>query len=208
MLDQRSAGYCEGAVHPWFFNTLAGVPLDSTTHTGLSITDVLGEAAHETLEAGGKSFLDGIEDDERRAAYIEEPDAANWGLVRQAGRWTTLGRLAAAEAATHSAATDVLLSFDVPATFTGRAQPSTPWKHIQAFAPDAVDAFVAPEDDWLIILHADQMTVHAIESSVIGQAVLTLPVPPGTQAVMVQWAIDAPLRRWIQHFERPNRLSN
>lgn len=41
-LEQRSSGYCEGAAHPWLFNTLAVVPIDSVTHTGLEIDQVLG----------------------------------------------------------------------------------------------------------------------------------------------------------------------
>ncbi len=200
-LDQQSAGYCEGAAHPWFFNTLAVVPLDSTTHTGLPITEVLGEAAHEALVASAKLFLDAIEDDERRAAYSEEPDDANWALVRRKGRWTILGRLEAADAANHGAFADLPLSFDVPATFTGHAQPATPWKSIEAFAPDAVDAFVAPEEDWLVILHPDQLAVYPVASGAIGQAVVTVPVAPGAHAVMVRWATDAPLRGWIEYFE-------
>ena len=207
-LDQRSAGYCEGAAHPWFFNTLAVVPLDSTTHTGLSINDVLGETAHKALEADVKSFLDDLANDEHRAAYIEEPDAANWGLVRREGRWTTLGRLEAAEAANQSASADVPLSFDVPAAFTGRSQPALLWSRIQTAAPDLVDAFVAPEEDWLIILHPDQLTIHPVVSGAIEQATLTAPVAPGARAVMVQWTAGASLRRWIQHFERLTQRSN
>ena len=206
-LDQQSAGYCEGAAHPWFFNTLAVVPLDSTTHTGLSIADVLGEAAYEALENGVKSFLDGLEN-ERRAAYIEEPDAANWGLARREGRWSTLGRLEAAETATRSASADVPLALDLPPAFTGPHPSSLLWTHIQTFAPDAVDAFVAPEADWLILLRPDHLAIHPVADGAIGQVALTVPVAPGTRAVMVQWAVDAPLRRWVEHVDRHNRQSN
>ncbi|MCH8962070.1 MAG: hypothetical protein IH820_12290 [Bacteroidetes bacterium] len=47
----------------------------------------------------------------------------------------------------------------------------------------------------------DHLAVHPVESGTIGQAVVTVPVVPGARAVLVQWAADAPLRRWIQHFE-------
>lgn len=201
-LDQRSAGYCEGAAHPWFFNTLAVVPLDSTTHTGLSIIDVLGEAAYAAMEAGAQAFLDDLGNDERRAAYVEAPDAANWGLVRREGRWTTLGRLEAAEAAAYSASADLTLDLDVPAALTGLAPPPIPWTRINAFAPDAVDAFVAPGGHWLIILHPGHLAIHPVEADAIGEAAVTVPVAPGSRAVMVQWAADDALRGWIQHFER------
>ena len=200
-LDQRSAGYCEGAAHPWFFNTLAVVPLDSTTHPGLDITDILGPAAYETLAASAKTFLDGLEDDDQRVPYIEEPDAANWGLVHQAGRWTALGRLEAAEEARHNAFVDLPLAFDLPASLTGESQPAFAPERLATFAPDAVDRFVAPEHNWLLILHADRLTIHPLTPGTIGEAVTTLPVATGARAVLVQWTNGAPLQGWIRHFE-------
>lgn len=201
-LDQRSAGYCEGAAHPWFFNTLAVVPLDSTTHTGLDITDVLGPAAYETLTTNAATFLASLEDDIQRATYIEEPDAANWGLVRQPGLWTALGRLEAAEENRPNAYADLPLDIDLPASLTDQAPPAIDLARIQALAPEAIDFFTAPGQDWLVILHPDHLTIHPLTPEAIGAAAATVPVAPGARAVLVQWAGDARLQSWIRHFER------
>ena len=201
-LDQRSAGYCEGAAHPWFFNTLAVVPLDSTTHAGLDITDILGPAAYETVVESTKAFLDGNENDDERIPYIEEPDAANWGLIHNAGGWTALARLEAAEEARHNAFADLPLAFDLPTSLTGQPQPAFDRERLEAFAPDAVDCFAAPGQDWLVILHADHLTIHPLTPDTIGEAVTTLPVAHGARAVLVQWTTGTPLQGWIRHFER------
>jgi len=206
-LEQRSAGYCEGAAHPWFFNTLATVPIDSTVHSGLPIDAVLGEAAYQALQASVRSFLDSLEDGEYRAAFIEEPDAANWGLRRQAGRWTVGGRLEAAEEIYRDIYVDLPLSLAVPTALTGGEAPLTNWARIQSFATDAVDAFIAPDRDWMIILHPDRLTVHAIQGDAVSATVLTLPSAPGTRAVLVQWARSTRLQRWIRYFEQPTSSS-
>ena len=200
-IDQRSAGYCEGAAHPWFFNTLAVVPLDSTTHTGLDITDVLGPAAFETLATATETFFADLEDNDQRALYIEEPDAANWGLMRETGRWTALGRLEAAEEARHNTYADLLLDIDLPASLTGQAQTALDLARIQAFSPDAVDFFVAPGQSWLVILHPDHLTIHPLAPETIGETIVTTPVAPGAHAILVQWADGARLQTWIRHFE-------
>lgn len=201
-IDQRSAGYCEGASHPWFFNTLAVVPIDSTTHTGFPIDEILGEAAYETLTETAQTFLDDLEDDNQRNAYIEEPDAANWGLTHQSGQWAALGRLEAAEEAHQNVYADLPLAFELPVSMTGPASPIIDPEHIQAFAPNALDLFVAPDQAWLLILHPDHLTIHPLGPDTIGAAVTTLPVVPGTRIVMGQWATGTQLERWIQHFER------
>ena len=60
----------------------------------------------------------------------------------------------------------------------------------------------APGRGWLVILHPDHLTIHPLAPEAIGEAAATVPVAPGARAVLVQWAADAPLQGWIQHFER------
>ncbi len=201
-LEQRSAGYCEGGAHPWFFNTLAVVPLDSTTHTGLSIAEVLGEAAYRTFGQAVETFLDGLPDARRRSFYFDEPDPANWGLARREGRWRVVGRVENAEAAEGGLYTDLPLAFDVPAAFGG-SEPSAPtWRQVKSFAPDAEDAFVAPAGNWLILLRPGRLTLHAVQGAKIGPIAMARPLAPGTHAVMARWASGAQLRGWMQRLAR------
>lgn len=200
-LEQQSAGYCEGGVHPWFFNTLAVVPIDSTTHIGLNIDEVLNPLARTVLNQSVLRFLATL-DEEEVVAYMPEPDLANWGLVRREGRWAVIGRVENLEEVGEKHHTDLPLDIPLPATLSGRGQPVSNWRQIKTFAPDAVDAFAAPEQDWLVILHPRRLTVHTFTDGTIGPAALTHQLRPGTRVVMARWASGTRLRTWTQHFDR------
>jgi hypothetical protein len=200
-LEQRSSGYCEGGVHPWFFNTLAVVPIDSTTHIGLTIDEVLNRTARTTLNQSVTTFLDNLDDDEA-VAYMPEADPANWGLVRREGRWWAIGRVENLEEVGDKHHTDLPLNVALPTTLSGRGRPISNWRQIKAFAPDAVDAFAAPEQNWLVILHPRRLTIHSFIEGTIGPAALTHQLRPGTRAVMARWATGSRLRSWTQQFDR------
>jgi len=121
-LEQRSAGYCEGGVHPWFFNTLAVVPIDSTSHIGLNIDEVLNTPALTALNQSVASFLDEL-DEEEVVAYMPEADPANWGLVRREGMWKTIVRVENLEEVGEKHHTDLPLDIPLPATLSGRGRP-------------------------------------------------------------------------------------
>lgn len=198
-IEQRTAGYCEGAAHPWFFNTLAVVPLDSTTHTGLDIADVLGPEASAALATASEGYLSSLSE-VQRAAFVQEPDAANWALVRRDGQWRIVGRIDNADLASQGLFADLLLDYPVPARLLGRRQSTFPWPRVLAAVPQAVDALVAPEVDWVLILRPTRLTVHALNGSTIGPVLYSLPVRSGTQVVMARWASGERLRMWTEQF--------
>ncbi len=206
-LEQRSAGYCEGGAHPWFFNTLAVVPVDSTDHSGLDIGDVLDGGAYDVLADANEAFLSQLRNDDARTAYLPEPDPANWGLVRRDGRWTVIGRIESAEAAGQSSYTDLPLVLDVPPALTGGVAPRPDWRQVRAFAPDARDALLAPAGDWLVLLRARQLSVHPLTDGRIGRALITQPMAPGTRVVMARWAAGQTLGTWVQRIERLAQLN-
>lgn len=204
-LEQRSAGYCEDAAHPWYYNTLAVVPLDSTTHLGLPIGEVLGAAGRTALTAVTDAFL-ATRTPAEQARYVPVPDEANWGLLRRDGRWIARVRLGPAEIADTLFA-DVALPPAVPAPVVGRNALAPSWARVKAFAPDAIDAFSSPADDLLVILRPGRVTAHLLTGGVIGPVKLDVPVPRGSRAAMAQWALAPRVARWSRGLARTSAAS-
>lgn len=201
-LEQYSAGYCEGASHPWQFNTLAVVPLDSTTHVGLLISDVLGEAGQDALYTAADAFRARLRSDTQRALYAEEPDEANWAVTRRDGRWVLTGRLDAAGEVAQGTFADFELPIPPPPALAGPNRLVPDWTRIRTFAPDAVDAFSSPAGDLLVIVQRTRLTVHPVARGEIGQAALTLRLRPGTKPVMARWATGEGVRPWVERVRR------
>jgi hypothetical protein len=206
-LEQYSAGYCEGAVHPWIFNTLAVVPTDSTIHLGLPITEVAGAGAHRAFAAATRNFLETAADESQRERYAEGPDEANWSLVRRRGLWRMVGRIETGDAA-GGAFSDLELTANPPPSVVGHNQVNPHWDRIKAFAPDAVDAFSSPRRDLIVIIHRTRLTVHSVERDRIAPAAVTLQLRPETRAVMAHWAEGTQVGRWIEQISQHVTVGN
>lgn len=203
-LEQRSSGYCEGAAHPWLFNTLAVVPIDSVTHTGLAIGQVLGEQAEASLDEAATDYLTRLRDPKRRARFSDEADPANWALRHQQGRWVVLARLDGIDETAQDLMVDLPLALDLPASLLGRRPTAMPWAEIQDLFPDAVDAVVAPDQSWVLIVHPRRLTAHVIRDGTIGPARLVQRLPFGATVVMDRWATGEQLRQWQQRLRLTN----
>lgn len=202
-LEQHSAGYCEDAAHPWSARTLAVVPIDSTFHLGLPIVEVLGRSGQEALRAGAAARLAAMADEETRLRFAPEADAANWGLIRQEGRWRARGRLDPS-AISEPYFADFLLELDLPGQLVQEGRPPS-WKAVRAVAPEAVDALTSPRGDFVVILHPAALTAHTVEDGTIGPARLHLPLSGPSTAVMTQWAAGSEVARWARHLPTPAR---
>ena len=205
-LEQRTAGYCEDAAHPWFSNALAVVPIDSTTHTGLPISSVLGSAASEALKAGAGRHLDELDSDQERTQFFSQPDPANWGLVRRQGRWRLRGRLDSEELASTRFA-DFPVDLRPPASLAGHDALYPDWTRIRAIAPDAVDAASSPGRTMLLILHPRRITVRPLRNDMVGTTAVEVEVPSGARIVSVQWT-NSHVATWTKAFRpRPDRAA-
>ncbi|NBC18327.1 MAG: hypothetical protein GVY18_13535 [Bacteroidetes bacterium] len=200
-LEQRSAGYCEGAAHPWLFNTLAVVPIDSVTHTGLTIDQVLGEPAQATLKQATTDYLARLRDPKRRAQLSSETDPANWALRHQQGRWRVVGRLDGVDESAQEVMVDLPLQVALPPSLLGRPMPSLSWSAIQEAVPDAVDAVIAPDESWVVVLHPQRLTVHRIEDDGVGPARLERRLSARAAVVMDRWATGERLTRWQRRLQ-------
>ncbi|HEX7069802.1 MAG TPA: hypothetical protein VF190_03305 [Rhodothermales bacterium] len=196
-LEQQSAGYCEDAAHPWFTNALAIVPVDSTLHLGLRISDVLGRNGEAALAAGIDRFLAGLQSQQERALYSGRQDEANWGLIRRNGHWLIRARVESDELATARFA-DFVLPMRPPASLVGFDELAPSWERIREFVPDATDAVSSPQKDWVVILRPGRLSVHPVlRDTSIGPAASEFPVPRGAVIVLNQWT-NQNARTWSQ----------
>lgn len=199
-MEVNTAGYCEDAAHPWNFNTLAVVPVDSTTHLGVPISRVLGDSGRAALYRAAERYLNGLSPEEQEL-YLPVPDEASWGLVRREGRWIIQGRLDPGSVNFGEPA-DFDVDAQPPAALVGRGQRNPAWSEILSFAPDARDAFAPPGGDMLVILHPDSLTVHPVTEGTIGPATLTTSLPHDATTVMALWAIGPRASSWTEPFAR------
>lgn len=205
-LNQRTAGYCEGSSHPWLFNTLAVVPLDSTTHSGLLLSTVLGSSAYESMRERAQSFQAAQEGDSEQPSLFERVDEANWGFKRKEGKWLATARLDHLEEGTQPRHVDI--DFEISLADTSSSVTPQLWGRVLEISPYVLDAFVAPSHEWLVLLRPGFLTVHKIHPDHIGKAVLARDVPPGTRAIMVKWGKESSLAHWIQHLNKLDTLAN
>ncbi len=206
-LDQHSAGYCEGAAHPWALNTLAFIPLDSLGHLGLPITKILGRPGLSAFSSAVEQFLANVVDEAQRDRYAQEPDEVNWALRRAEGRWIVEGRLDYAAEFAQGTYADLPLALEAPPSLVGYNRLDPSWAAIKAYAPDARDAFTSPFHDMVVLLRRNRLTVHPMTRGQIGQAALTVRLGPGAAAVMARWAVGPPLQRWTERLRPSNTAS-
>jgi hypothetical protein len=204
-LDQQSAGYCEDAAHPWNFNTLAVIPLDSTQHLGVPISRILGAAGREAFLHAADQFR--AQAAPGRLPYVEEPDEASWSLRRGQGYWAVQGRLDPQSEAEQGTFVDLTLPVAPSPALAPQQDLYLPWDSVAAVAPHAVDAFSSPQRDLLVILHPDSLSVHPVAASRIGPPTFSIPIEGGSRTVMAQWATGARVGRWVDHFRRPDASS-
>ena len=195
-LRQRSAGYCEGATHPWTYHTLAVVPLDSASHLGLTIAEVLGPVARRTLIRTARAFLDTLDAAERER-FIQEPDEANWTIMRRSGQWVVRARLGPASEAEAATYADFPLDVVLPDELAlGGNLPPGMWRRVIGRFPRARDAAMAPDGRFVVILHDQRLTVHPLKNGEIQSATMEVPVARQSTFVSVRPVTGPRLLRW------------
>ncbi len=199
-LQQRTAGYCYGAPHPWYFNHLAFVPTDSTGHTGIEVDEVLGLRAWRTFEDQARLL---IEEAGQTDARSHPPDPANWGIVRQSGRWVAIGRVELSDQISVGDHRDLVLSTEVPAELVGENRRRLPLEVVRRVAPDMTDYFVSPSGDLVVIMRDSTLTVHPVDNQFIGRRLLEVSLRDDAVPVLAQWATGDRVSRWLKLFESP-----
>ena len=192
-LEERTAGYCAGAPHPWYFRTFAVVPVDTTAHTGVDIEDVLGEQARRVFDGHVERLTHA---DEEEDTFLDHPDPANWAIMRDRGIWKAAVRFSLADHIAVDSVEDIPLDVNLPSHIAPRNQRHIPWETVQRVAPDAVDFFVAPGHDLVVILRHEHLTVHPLEGTTIGRRLIEVVVPPGAQPVLAHWVTGAAVEEW------------
>lgn len=199
-LRQKTAGYCEGAPHPWYFDNLAVVPIDSVDHTGLDIDAVLGQRARRSFETMAAELIARESDDD---AFVSPPDPANWGIVRQNGQWVAIGRVDLSDQIAVADQHDLVVSTDLPRRLVERNERAVPPQIVRRVAPDAVDYFTSPLRDFIVIMRRGRFSVHPLQGQTIGRRLLEVSTREGATPVVARWSSGERVEQWLKQLESP-----
>lgn len=202
-LELRTAGYCEGAPHPWYFNTLAVVPVDSVDHIGLEVDRVLGDRARRHFEAEANRLMREEADED---VFLPPADLANWGIIRKPGRWSAVGRIDLSDQIAVDDQREIEIAAALPEPLVQRPGRDVPMSRIRSAAPDASDYFISPDGETVVILGKDRLTVHPLEGQVIGRRLIEVALLDGATPVLARWASGKRVEQWLRAMESP-RLS-
>jgi hypothetical protein len=199
-VEQRTAGYCDGSAYPWHSSTLAVVPIDSTAHTGLDISRVLGERAGRTFQEVAKRTAERAARERGDEIYFDMADPANWTFKRQRGQWVVVGRVNLSDIPAVADNVDVVLPIDAPRRIVDRNEPGLEWSAVRSIASDAVDFFVSPRADFVVIQRPDRLVVHFVRDGRIASRAAQIRLRANSTPVMARWASGDRLRQWTRQF--------
>lgn len=199
-LEQHTAGYCEGAPHPWYFNSLAVVPVDTADHTGLDIDQVLGQRARRTFETQAGQL---IERERTEESFSSPPDPANWGIVREQGRWVPVARINLADQIAVEDQRDIVLPVELTRQVVEHNEQPVPLRIVRRVAPDATDYFTSPQRDFIVIMRSNRLTVHPLQGQTIGRRLLEVATREGARPVLARWSSGERVAGWLKQLESP-----
>lgn len=199
-LRQTTAGYCYGAPHPWYFNHLAFVPIDSTHHVGLEVDKVLGARSRRAFETQARLLREDTVED---GAYLSPPDPANWGIIRQNGRWIAIGRVELSDQIAVGDHRDLVISVDLPEELAAHNQRLIPPQLVRRIVPEATDYFTSPEGDFIVIMQEGSLSVHPLQHHTIGRRLLEVSTLNGATPVLAKWSSGGRVDTWLRQLESP-----
>lgn len=189
----------------------------SHTDTGyVSILDIYGEGAWDTLKGLSRSFADreprsapsgkNTSSSELSPAASAPADRAplnQWTITRKPGRWTAQvaePTMAMSDARNPSTGYR-LLDFPtaLPETVTAHDQVCCTWGQVRSLQPDAKDLLSSPLEDMMIILTDKELVVHPAGARTSGtKPLLRVPLKSGEKLVSAQWATGSYVAAWVE----------
>lgn len=200
-IEQRTAGYCDGAAYPWHSSTLAVVPVDSTAHTGLDISRVIGDRAYQTFNGEAARASERIARQRGEDIYFEMADGANWSIKRDKGRWVVVGRVNLSDLPAVVDNVDLVLPVEAPRRIVDRNDSELSWEAVRRAVPDATDFFTSPRGDFVLIQRPGRAVAHFVDDGRIGQRATEVRLRPNSTPVLARWASGDRLLHWTRGFD-------
>ncbi|MCD1258676.1 hypothetical protein B5M42_007495 [Paenibacillus athensensis] len=124
--------------------------------------------------------------------------AASWTVGRDPGRWSAKLAEPILQRSSQSESY-ILRDFprELPDQVVAYDDLCCSWKDIKATWPDATDALSSPMNDIIAIFENGKLNVYPYGQAPGGAPLLSIPLKPGEQLVMAQWATDHYVQNWI-----------
>ncbi|NLG83173.1 MAG: hypothetical protein GX493_00895, partial [Firmicutes bacterium] len=183
------SSFCYGAAHPICGGRLSVYSLDAL-HTPLPIDRVLGQEALSALHEGATRYLS--QNPDEREALAESANPTDWAICRRNGRWILQGLLGYSAELYRGTYAIFDIPFKAPEALVEYDMLKPSWTVIKREIPEAVDAFSSSRGNLLVVQIPDRLLFYGHPSKdSVGRPVGQMEIPPGAQAVVIQWAVGS-----------------
>lgn len=162
----------------------------------LKISDVSGEAGKEAFLEGADKAIKTEYVDQKDISIDLKPDEESFGLFRRSGHWTFRGRLDIVEENEYSYK-DFNIKTIPPKETVHYDELPISWNRIKTMIPEAVDAFVSPNQDMLIVLTHNTMLVYLVdEGNIKNIPEAKIKLNSAERVIMNEWAMGKYSMMW------------
>jgi hypothetical protein len=156
----------------------------------ISLTDLYG--------TGITGVLDDLAGKRQMIGMPSEINGRNWLIARTPGRWVAK---AAETFSMPGNSAESYIAHDFPRALPEKVSNHDTlccaWTEFQSLWPKAKDALTSPLDDLIVVFEADSMKFYPYGQMSNATPLLSIPLEPGEQLVMAQWATDHYVQEWI-----------
>lgn len=191
---RTTAGYTEGAAHPWERRALEVASLDAPS-TPVGIAKVLGVDALVALRSRGERYL--AEHPEERDRLERLPRRDSWGIVRRRGDWVVRGLLGSSSEVFRGCHAVFDVGVDPPARLVGPDSLPGGWSDVFRYVPRALDAFSSPDGQVIAVMTPGSLHLYAGVAGLRQRKPMAmLDLHADETAVSLQWATGVTAERW------------
>ncbi|WP_461207132.1 hypothetical protein [Clostridium sp. DL1XJH146] len=202
-IEYNGTGFSSSQNRSYKYNSLRVLPIDTIynfNETPVPITELMGAVGEEALQQGAISFLNSIREDERNA-YENIPDNLSFGVERSEGKWTLIGRLNNSTSASKGLFNDFEIPTIPPKELVGYDYLYTSWNVIKEDFPDAIDAFVSPNKNFIVIMQQNKLEGYKISDGIIqSKKLFTFDLLEDEIPIMSQWSTGSYVNKWNETF--------
>lgn len=169
---------------------LSVLPLDNIYGNSIAFSKIIGNNNDDLLSKNAAEYLQkaGRTDYKVNTNELE----TNWGIIRMNGKWVLRGRVANENFSVNVEPPKVLTSYD---------ELFIPFKTIKSKFPDALDAYIALNNSFMIVITKNKLEVVSIANNTIGKVEISLDINENEQSVMSQWAVGSYVDKWDKIFK-------
>ena len=173
------------------------IPIDNVTlDRGINISDVVKENVQSALKLSKDALVTSLDKDKAQSLE-EEVEENNFTLERRNGHWIMKGRLSYKEPEGEKSYEDFAINLMVPSKLINYDELYIPWNNIKAKNPAAIDAFVSPNKDIVILLTSEVLYIYSIDKGKISeQPIQKIFLKKGEVVIMAEWARGEYAEKW------------